>query len=174
MSRHPSVLRSLLAAAESDPLTYQAFYLKEGMSFDPATRTFAWRVPAPPGTRYVKFMVTTPSGGTDAVLDRFTVAACCRPGGAALAGAIAVERLEGPNPTTGQFAIWSGFQGGVTATLSIYDVAGRRVASVRGPAGKRLLWDGTGPSGSRAPPGIYLYRVEVGGSRREGHVVVVR
>jgi len=164
----------LATDTEGDPLTYQAFLLKEGMSFDPTSRTFAWRVPGPAGTRYVKFMVTTPSGGTDAVLDKFVVAACCRPGGAAPAGAIALERPEGPNPTTGQFTLWSEFQRGVTASLSIFAIAGRRVAMIRGPAGKRLLWDGNGPSGSRAPPGIYLYRMEAGAARREGHVVVVR
>ncbi len=160
---------------EGDPLNYQAFFLQAGMSFAPSTRTFAWRVPGPAGTTYyVKFMVTTPSGGTDVVLDKFAVQACCGPHAPTPAGAIALERVEGPNPTTGQFAAWTGFQPGVTASLSIFDVAGRRVAFVRAPAGRRLVWDGNGTSGSRAPAGIYLYRVEVGTARREGRVVVMR
>jgi len=106
------------------------------VTFDPGTRTFAWRVPAPAGTT--------------------------------------LERIEGPNPTTGQFAVWTRYQPGVTARLAIFDVAGRRVAWVRAPAGKRLVWDGKGTSGSRAAAGGYLYRIEVGTARREGRVVVMR
>ena len=165
----------LASDPEGDPLTYSGFFLQAGMTFDAGTRTFAWRVPGPASmTYYVKFMVTTPSGGTDVVLDKFAVQACCGPHGPASDGAIALERVDGPNPTAGECAVWSGLQPGVTARLSIFDVAGRRVALVQAPAGRRLVWDGNGASGRRAPAGIYLYRVEVGTNRREGRLVVMR
>jgi len=60
------------------------------------------------------------------------------------------------------------------ATLIVSDLAGRRVASVRGPSGSRLVWEGRDGAGRPVPPGIYLYRMEVDRQRGEGKIVVMR
>ncbi len=59
-------------------------------------------------------------------------------------------------------------------TLVVSDLSGRRVASIHGPAGSRLVWEGVDAAGQRVPQGIYLYRVEAGRLHREGKIVVVR
>ena len=81
---------------------------------------------------------------------------------------------EGPNPTRGVFSldIPANLRG--PAKLSVYDVSGRRVAAVLQRDGTRLTWNGTRDAGERLPNGVYLYRLEVGGYRREGRVVVLR
>ena len=94
---------------ESDPLTYSADFLTGGMSFDPATQTLTYQVgqTCPSGTAYVRFRVTTPSGGTDAL-----IAACNFGGGGSprsspstSAEAVGGEKGPGPNPTNGRFVV---------------------------------------------------------------------
>ena len=63
---------------------------------------------------------------------------------------------------------------GLAATLSVFDLSGRRVAVVRGRSGSQLVWDGKDGAGRLASPGLYLYRMEVGKQRRDGRVVVLR
>jgi hypothetical protein len=63
---------------------------------------------------------------------------------------------------------------GIPATLEILDISGRGVATVRGPSGSRLVWDGRDRAGRPAAPGIYLYRMDVGKHRNEGRIVVLR
>ena len=63
---------------------------------------------------------------------------------------------------------------GIPATLEILDISGRKVATVRGPSGSQLVWDGRDRAGRLAAPGIYLYRMEVGKYLKEGRVVVLR
>ena len=58
--------------------------------------------------------------------------------------------------------------------LSIYDLSGRRVASVRGAAGATLVWDGRSQSGALAHPGLYLYELSVGPHRQRGKVAILR
>src|SRR5436309_2984564 len=61
---------------ESDPITYHASSgdgsseLPDGMTF--SGQTLSWS-PSVAGTRYVKFWVTTESGGTDAIIAEFVV-----------------------------------------------------------------------------------------------------
>ena len=81
---------------------------------------------------------------------------------------------DGPNPTSGRFAMSTAFFQGVSATLSVFDLTGRRVAMVHGKAGSRLVWEGKNFGGTLVAPGVYLYRSEVGLQRHEGKVVVVR
>ena len=57
---------------------------------------------------------------------------------------------------------------------TIFDVAGRRVAAVRGQAGQQLVWEGRNGAGIPVPPGIYLWRLEAGHHVQEGRFVVVR
>ena len=63
--------------------------------------------------------------------------------------------------------------------LSLYDLSGNRVRSVRqnGSARKYTIrWDGKSEGGLTVDPGLYLYEVEVRGSgdkgRRQGTCVV--
>ena len=75
----------------------------------------------------------------------------------------------GPNPTRGRFSIGTTWMRGAEAELAIYDLNGRRVAVVRGPAGSRLEWNGSGQ-----PVGIYFYRLREGSNVSTGRVAVVR
>ena len=96
------------------------------------------------------------------------------PGSSAAKPAAGDDEADGPNPTHGGFAIRAPPVAGALARLDILDVTGRQVASVRGPSGSRLVWDGNDHGGRPAPCGIYLYRLEVGKQRTEGQVVVLR
>ncbi len=162
---------------ESDQVTYMASFLEPGMTFDPGTRTLTWpNVPGPAGNKYyVKFWVTTTSGGTDAIIvEIVTVAglsAAARPEPEAAEGR---REPDGPNPTRGPFRLTSLHVPGITANLSIFDVTGRRVAVVRGPSGSQLVWQGKDQSDVPVRAGVYLYRMEVGRQRQEGKIVVVR
>ena len=160
---------------EGDALTYNAYFLQPGMSFNPATRALQW-VP-PLGTAgkkfYVVFHVRTPSGGTDSFVAVITIVIV--PNGPQSAAARAESPApEGPNPTTGRFGVATPLVRGVVAELSIYDLLGRRVTVVRGPAGSRLEWDGRAQSGRLAPGGVYLYHVDVAGTRQDGKLVLLR
>jgi len=64
-----------------------------------------------------------------------------------------------------------GETGAVTA--QVFDVAVRRVASLKGRAGAPLAWSGKGQDGRPVAAGIYLYRVDVARNRVERKVVVV-
>src|SRR5262249_50719113 len=62
------------ADTDSGDLTYSAAFLKDGMTFDGPTSTLTWTPSVAIGTAYnVKFMVTTPNGGTDAIIATLTV-----------------------------------------------------------------------------------------------------
>jgi hypothetical protein len=65
-----------------------------------------------------------------------------------------------PNPTAGAVAFTRpGTRG---APLDLYDLGGRRVASLRGETmagGTRWSWDGASADGRRAGPGVYFARV---------------
>ena len=91
-------------------------------------------------------------------------------------GAEGVSLLRsGPNPfnrgTTLRFALAHAGE----ATLSIYDVAGRRVATlVDGilPAGSHgITWDGLAPSGRSLPTGVYWARLLSNGQVRSDRLV---
>ncbi|MBI1798211.1 MAG: PD40 domain-containing protein [Candidatus Eisenbacteria bacterium] len=159
---------------ESDALTYAAYFLQSGMSFDPATATLTWTPPGPVGSiNYVRFEVTTASGGTDAIIAILTTVSALGPSAARPSG-VSEVRILGPNPTRGVFAVATPLVSGSGARLSIFDPAGRVVARVRGASGSVLTWDGRVAIGVVAPPGEYLYRIEVGPLRKDGKIVVAR
>jgi hypothetical protein len=88
-------------------------------------------------------------------------------GGAPLAFAL---RQNSPNPFRGGTTLAFELPGPSHATLSVYNVAGRRVATVVDgdyPAGRHsVTWDGVGDNGREVSAGIYFYMLEAG-SRRD-------
>lgn len=71
-----------------------------------------------------------------------------------------------PNPTTSRSNISFGLPRDADVELGVYDITGRAVASLaRGvlPAGNySRAWDGRASNGSKAPAGVYFYRLRVG------------
>ncbi len=71
-----------------------------------------------------------------------------------------------PNPTTSRSNISFGLPRDADVELGVYDITGRSVASLaRGvlPAGQySRTWDGRASNGSKAPAGVYFYRLRVG------------
>ncbi len=94
------------------------------------------------------------------------------------AGSVAFRLTSSPNPARGastlELAIPAG--GPPSATVSVHDIGGRRVATVWDgavPAGvTRFPWPHTDASGAALAPGIYLVRARVG-TRHLVHRVVV-
>ena len=150
-------------------------------SVNTSTRTFSWTPSVPQcgsGTFYwVKFVVTTPSGGTDAILCRITVTSGNGPDPESQTAAIGEGPnglIIGPNPTRGEFVFPAMSRALGARSVIVFDLAGRRIASLRSLAQKPLKWDGRDVSGNRVSPGVYLYRLEEGPQRKIGRIVVVR
>ena len=92
----------------------------------------------------------------------------------------ATLRLEpcSPNPFTRVTAVAYALPAGGAVRLGIFDVAGRRIATlVDGvqPAGRHVAsWDGRDASGFPVAAGVYLVRLESGGQVRNGKVLRTR
>ena len=156
---------------ESDPITCGIYLKQWWMAFNPANCRLTLRPPqsAVGKTFYAVLWVTTPSGGTDKVIAVIPVSSGSAPGsaGSAVADDSPATRPEGfVFPAIGQL--------GSTIRAEVFDLIGRRIASMRGPAGSPLSWDGRDAHGARATPGVYLYRVSCGVQQRTGKIVVVR
>ncbi len=165
---------------EGDPVTCSAYFLQDGMTFNSSNCTLSWTPSVPVGTTlYVKLQVVTDTwptenGGSDQIIAAFTVTSSSQPQGTTLARTDPAAPPDGPNPTSGLFALTSPMFQGEVATLVVSDLSGRHIASVRGPAGSRLVWEGRDGTSRLVPPGIYLYRMDAGRQRKEGKIVVVR
>src|SRR5262245_7180525 len=122
------------------------------MSFNQPTRLFSWRPGAgTAGNSYwVGFQVTTPSGGTDYEVIKISVIQPGFPNSATVAAES--PNLGLANPSHGPFALATPIAPWLSATLRVYDVSGRLVASVVMPASGEILWDGRNRDGSPAPP----------------------
>jgi dipeptidyl aminopeptidase/acylaminoacyl peptidase len=174
----PAILNTVTVLAsdpEGDALSFLANFLPTWMSWNPTNRTLSGDPPIGTlgKTFYIKFWVTTPSGGTDAFVAIITVPSTLVPSAARrLAGE--GSNVLGPNPTRGTFSVSTSANGGVVARLTVYDLAGRRVAAVHGPSGEALVWNGRDRKGALVPAGVYLWRLEVAERRHEGRLVVVR
>ena len=114
-------------------------------------------------------------GGSDGIIGEFTVTDPALGPGLSLAPAReeGLDEPDGPNPTRGTFALRTPWVPGAQAELAVFDLAGRRIAVVRGPAGARLVWNGAGVGGAPVPSGVYLYRLTVGDRRMSGRVALV-
>ena len=172
---NPNSIQVVATDTEGDTITCHAYFLRTGMVWDSTTCTLNWTPAEINGSKfYVKFVVTTKSGGSDQILAELDVVAPPQPNSALMARAPEGSDPDGPNPTHGRFALTAPPAPGQTARLDILDVSGRKVATVHGPAGSQLVWDGRDRTGRMVSPGIYLYRMEAGTFRREGAVVVLR
>lgn len=80
-----------------------------------------------------------------------------------------------PNPFTLRTKISFRLPDHSRASLSIFDVLGRRVRSWRwnalSPGSHEVEWDGRNESGDRVAPGVYLTRLETLGNVAEGRLV---
>jgi photosystem II stability/assembly factor-like uncharacterized protein len=81
-----------------------------------------------------------------------------------------------PNPFTYGSAAGVTFDGvSAPATVSVYDVAGRKVAGLDVAAGvERFVWRPGRRDGGPLAPGVYVYRVLGEGQRKVGKLVVCR
>ncbi|MFN8176876.1 MAG: FlgD immunoglobulin-like domain containing protein [bacterium] len=79
-----------------------------------------------------------------------------------------------PNPFRGSTQVRFALAAPGRARLTLYDVAGRLVGTIRDqewPAGEHAVeWDGRSPTG-RVAPGIYFVRFEAGSRRQTGRIV---
>lgn len=158
---------------EADPIQYKACFLQLGMAFDTTTHTFSWT--PPPGTNgktySVRFEVTTPAnGGYDFEIVRIGVT---RPPLGKEENSFAAESAE--NPSRGPFAV------GVipsslveTAALTVFDVSGRLVTTIKGAPGTPLAWDTRDSTGRLVPSGLYFYRVQIGRFEEKGKWLLLR
>jgi len=160
---------------EGDDLTYHASGMPEWMSWDPDTQTLSGEAPDEPGANYfIKVWVTTESGGTDSFIAVVTVANSSLARGGTSVSTIEGHFVEGPNPTTGRFALALPAKATGTIRFTVFDLSGREVARVQGSFKDTIVWDGRNRGGSMVRSGIYLWQLEAGGNRRIGKVVVMR
>jgi len=93
---------------------------------------------------------------------------------------VLADRLDSafPNPFRQQATIRFALARPAAVRLSIYDVGGRRVATlIEGPllAGEhRRVWDGRDDAGRVVAGGAYFYRLEAGSWRAAGRVLKLR
>ncbi len=83
-----------------------------------------------------------------------------------------------PNPFSSSTWIRFSLPRASAVTVMIYDVLGRRVATLSrpglGPGEQRILWDGRDERGRRVSSGVYFYRVEAGGVSETRKAVLTR
>ena len=162
---------------ESDSLTWVADMLGPGMSFTPTTRVLCFHAPTMNTDYYGRIRVSERSGGSDYVIFKLRQRDALRAAGTTSSRASEERVLPsvGPNPTRGSFVFpAAGGRMGTKVSAAVFDLAGRRAASIQGRVGTPLVWDGRGADGNLVQPGIYVYRVICGTDRRDGKVVIVR
>jgi hypothetical protein len=65
-----------------------------------------------------------------------------------------------PNPASGLTRLPVRLEPGVSASIEVYDAAGRRIRTLQVPASEELVsWDGTDARGAPVPAGVYHLRV---------------
>lgn len=168
-----STITATASDPESDALTYSAFFLQSGMTFDTSTHTLTWTPPGPIGSvNYVRLEATTPSGGTDAVIAVLNTVPALSPSAMGhLRASTSMFRVLGPNPTNTGFTIEISSWAPTPVSLVIFDILGRRVATLRGKPGSTIVWN---TQAAPAPPGEYVYRLTAGREHLEGKLLVSR
>jgi hypothetical protein len=90
----------------------------------------------------------------------------------------ALRLAAAPNPSRGAVALTIELPRAADVTLEVFDLAGRRAALVhQGPLGAgrhALAWDGRGPGGAEAAPGVYLARLQAGATATSARLVRLR
>ena len=84
-----------------------------------------------------------------------------------------------PNPWRASTRIRFGLaEGGAAVTLSIHDVAGRRVRELHTPhlsgGFHQIVWDGSDDAGRSLPPGLYFYELSAGPWTAMGKTLLLR
>jgi photosystem II stability/assembly factor-like uncharacterized protein len=105
---------------------------------------------------------------------------------AQLAGLVSADPLPSevvlhqnfPNPLFNHTRIRFELPGRMTVDLTLFDLAGRRVAvmikDTLDEGRHEYAWDGRGPSGEAVASGLYFLRLKAGGTERVRKVVVIR
>ena len=160
---------------EGDTLWWVADILGQGMSFDPSQRRLVFFPPNLGTNYYARVRVSERSGGSDALILGLHGFNGLGPTRSLRASEERGLPSVGPNPTQGSFVFpAAGGRVGTKLSAVVFDLAGRRIASIEGRVGAPLVWDGKGADGNLVAPGIYIYRVMNGRDRRDGKVVIVR
>ncbi len=136
-------------------------------SFGPATRLFVDEG-VTHGERYEYVLVVRGNSGAMLTSQRIAVTVP--------APALAL-RQNAPNPFRDATSIGITIPDGTNGNVSIFDVAGRRVATVAPNlrAGEHnLTWDGTDDQGKRVGTGVYFYRLEANGKTLTRKLAVIR
>ena len=83
-----------------------------------------------------------------------------------------------PNPGNPSMSVHFSIPQEQHVELSVYNLLGRTVKTLysgRKQAGSHtVIWDGTGPSGSSAPTGVYIIRLQTGGNVHTAKVSLVK
>lgn len=83
-----------------------------------------------------------------------------------------------PNPFNPRVTVAYELRARSGVRVSVYDVAGRRVADLAdteaGPGIHRIVWDGRSAAGTPLPSGVYLVRMDSDGQAQEQKVVLLR
>ncbi len=92
---------------------------------------------------------------------------------------VVVGLAEYPNPFSLTTTIEYGLSRPMAASLSIYDVSGRRVRLLTRPAVQpagryRVFWDGRGENGEKLASGVYYCRLQAGSSIWRRNLLLIR
>jgi hypothetical protein len=150
-------------------------------AFDAYGEDFTW-TPSPlaPGTHVIEARARTTVGVWSTVYasDTLTVAQNVAVGEPGRAGAVLALLPPEPNPAVEGATLRFALPEAGRVRLTIAGVDGRRVRvllDVDRPAGPgRLAWDGRDDSGRRAPPGVYVCRIESHAASASRRLAVVR
>jgi hypothetical protein len=92
--------------------------------------------------------------------------------------AVFALRQNSPNPFRGATAMSFNLPAPARATMSVYNVAGRKVATVVdrdfGAGRHDVMWDGRDADGRPIPAGIYFYRLDAGENTSTRKMIVLR
>jgi hypothetical protein len=100
-----------------------------------------------------------------------------RPHSAALPIAYALGRGY-PNPSSGRTTISYQLPQAAQVTLRVYNISGQLVRTLdqgnRNAGYYAVTWDGRNDGGARVTAGVYLYKLDAGGTTRTNKVIVIR